>query len=264
MQPSELDSYRIKLSFTERLGINPADTTIKGDNQMSNSPNMKTNLCWAIVIAMTSIAGCKMSVTPELYLTDLRDVAVNGTEGLSVPTTLSFQIPSSSQCEKYTAQFTELMGSSFTGFTAKGCEDRGMESYLMANVSLPLFSSGEAWQEVKSLFGIGALLSEGEEEISVFMALDLGEYAALSERVKSEFYQELELESSTIKFVINNDSRKTESFNVGGCFLNAEPVTFFKEFTLERRQRVDVKLSDVRVAYLAKHGSIMLMTMPVE
>ena len=235
---------------------------------MSNSPNMKpktlfTYLYWAIFIAMTGTAGCKMSVTPELYLTDLRDVAVNGTKGLSVPTTLSFQIPSSSQCEKYTAQITELMGSSFTDFTTKGCEDRGMESYLMANVSLPLIHSEEVWQEVKSLFGVVAYL--GEESIMVVLRLDMTEYSALSERMKSEFYQELELESSTIKYVINNDSRETGIVNVDDdCFLNAEPVVFAQELTLERRQKADVKLSDVKVAYLAKYGYAMLMYIPVE
>ena len=105
----------------------------------------------------------------------------NGTEGVSVPTTLSFEIPSSSQCEKYTAQITELMGSSFSEFTAKGCEDRGMDSYLMANVSLPLIRSEEVWKEVKSLFAIIAVV--GDKNITVFMALDLTEYAALSDRV---------------------------------------------------------------------------------
>ena len=100
MQPSELDGYCIERPFTEWPGIDPADTTIKGENQMSNSPNVKTKtlftyLCWAIFIAMTGITGCKMSVIPELYLTDLHDVAVNRTEGVSVPTTLLFQIPSS-------------------------------------------------------------------------------------------------------------------------------------------------------------------------
>ena len=221
-----------------------------------------TYLYWAISIAMTGIAGCKMSVAPELYLTDLRDVAVNGTKGVSVPTTLSFEIPSSSQCKEYTAQITELMGRSFTGFTAKGCEDRGMDSYLMANVSLPLIHSEEAWKEVESLFGIIAVV--GEEHITVSMALDLTEYAALSDRVRSEFFQELELESSTMEYVISNDSRETESFRIAGSFLNAEPVVFTEKFTLERRQKADVKLSDVRMAYLAKHGYVMLMDMPVE
>ena len=247
--------------------IQPADTTIEGENQMSNSPSVKTKtlftyLCSAIFIAMTGIAGCKMSVTPELYLTDLRDVAVNGTEGMSVPTTLSFQIPSSSECEKYTAQFTKLIGRSFTGFTAKGCENQGMESYLIANVSLPLLHSDEAWLEVESLFAIVALADE--DRINVLIALDQAEFAALSERVKSEFYQDLELESSTIKYVLNNDSRETESFHISGCFLNAEPVPYYQEFTIEHRQRVDVKLSDVRVAFLAKKGYVSLMGMPLE
>ena len=137
-----------------------------------------------------------------------------------------------------------------------------MESYLMANVSLPLVNSNEAWQEVESLFGIVLLAKEGE--ISAYMALDRGKYAVLSERMKSELYQELELESSTIKYVLNNDSRKTESFKISDCFLNAEPVAYYKEFTIEHRQRVDVKLSDVQVAYLAKQGAIRLMVMPVE
>ena len=233
---------------------------------MSNSPNVKTKtlftyLCWAIFIVMTGIAGCKISVTPELYLTDLRDVAVNRTKGVSVPATFSFQIPSSSECEKYTAQFTKLIGRSFTGFTAKGCEDQGMESYLMANVSLPLVSHMDDWREAKSLFGIAVI--SFQEEIEVFMLLDQKEYAALSERVKSEFYQDLELESSTIKYVINNDSQKTERFTISDCFVNAEPVEA-NDFSIERRQRVDVQFSDVKVASLVKTGLTKMTRILVE
>ena len=221
-----------------------------------------TCLWWATAIAVTTISGCKMSITPELYLTDLRDVAVNSTEGVPVPTTLSFEIPSASQCEKYTAQITELMGSSFPGFTTKGCKDKGMDSYLMANASLPLVHSEEAWKELESLFGIIAIA--GEEEITVFMVLDLAEYTALSDRMESEFFQELKIESSTLEYIISNDSREAESFLISGSFLNAEPVVFTKEFTLERRQKVDVRLSDVRIAYLAKHGYVTLMHIPVK
>ena len=82
--------------------------------------------------------------------------------------------------------------------------------------------------------------------------------------MKSEFYQDLELESSTIKYVINNDSQKTKSFTISHCFLNAEPVDNSEEFSIERRQRVDVQLSDVQVASLVKDGMTILMTMPVE
>lgn len=214
------------------------------------------------VAVFTFVCGCKLSVSPELYLTDLRDVAVNGTTGVSVPTTLAFEIPTSSECEEYTAQITDLMGGSFPEFAAKGCEDKGMDSYLMANASLPLVPSEEAWKQANSLFGI--LASAGEEHITVFMALDLEEYAAVSDKVESEFFQDLELENSTLKFEVNNDGRETMGFRVSGAFVNAEPVVFTKEYSLERRQKVDVTLSDVRVAYLAKHGYVMLLDLPLE
>ena len=37
MQPSELDGYRIECPFTERLGIDPANTPTEGDNSMSSN-----------------------------------------------------------------------------------------------------------------------------------------------------------------------------------------------------------------------------------
>ena len=37
MQSSELDGYRIECPFTERLGIDPANTPTEGDNSMSSN-----------------------------------------------------------------------------------------------------------------------------------------------------------------------------------------------------------------------------------
>ncbi len=222
-----------------------------------------------LLVAGAMIAGCKLGVTPDLYLTDLREVAEQGTQGMQVPATLSFQIPSSTECEEYTGKVTALIAGSFSEFATKGCEDRAdepfmVESYLMANASLPLLRTREAFLKQESIFGIVTEAKPQENSILVAMVLNLDRFEALNRRVQGEFFQELELKNSVLEFTISNDGRDEDSFLVAGSFVNAEPAADVREFKLSRRQKADIRLSDVQVAHLARHGQVSLLRLRME
>ncbi len=209
-----------------------------------------------LMIAVLMTVGCKMHIVPELYLTDLRDVAVNKTQNVTVLATLSIEIPSSSECAKYTRQVTQKIGANFVGFTTKGCEDQGMDSYLLANASLPLVHSVEEWNRVKhrSLFGIVSYADEDGDRVGVHIMLDLVAYEDLSDDVN--------IEKSEFGFIVMNDGREADEFHVSGSFVNGVAVPYTREFSVERRGRLDVTISNVKLSYLAKNGTTMLMALP--
>ncbi len=226
-------------------------------SQRPMEPKMKgRNRGLLLMVAVLMTVGCKMHIVPELYLTDLRDVAVNKTRNVTVPATLSVEIPSSSECQKYTRQVTQKIGAHFLGFTTKGCQDQGMDSYLLANVSLPLTHSVEEWNRVKhsSLFGIVSFADEDRNRVGVHIMLDLVVYESLSDDV--------DIEKSAFGFIVMNDGRKADEFQVSGSFVNGVPVPYTEEYSVERRGRLDVTISDVKLSYLAKSGTIMLMALP--
>ncbi len=62
-------------------------------------------------------------------------------------------------------------------------------------------------------------------------------------------------------YTLNNDGGGLGKFNVGGSFVNGEPV-LDGEFELARRQKIDVRLSNLQVAYLVKYGAIAVGYIP--
>ena len=205
----------------------------------------------AAAVAIGVTAGCQINLTADVYTTDLRD-AVAGTEGLTAPATLAFQVPSTDDCDEHAAQISEIMEGVVSDFSPKGCESVEMNSFLLSDTQIPIVASEEAWEESDSLFGLVAL--KKDDHIAVIVAMNLDKYGTLSARMKDKFHQTIDLGSSKISLVLNNDERGDISFGASDVFVNSEPVHGRETYSLQRRQRVEIRLSNVASAYLAKHG----------
>ena len=125
---------------------------------------------------------------------------------------------------------------------------------MKANVSLPLFESTEMWDQVKhrSLFGIWSEISESKPEIEVYIVLNRASYSRLE--------NEVEIENSTFGYTVMNDGGGADTFRLGGSFVNGEPV-LHENFSLERREKMDVTVSNVRLSYLVKKGNLWLISL---
>ena len=163
----------------------------------------------AAAVAIGVTAGCQINLTADVYTTDLRD-AVAGTEGLTAPATLAFQVPSTDDCDEHAAQISEIMEGVVSDFSPKGCESVEMNSFLLSDTQIPIVASEEAWEESDSLFGLVAL--KKDDHIAVIVAMNLDKYGTLSARMKDKFHQTIDLGSSKISLVLNNDERGDISF----------------------------------------------------
>ena len=72
--------------------------------------------------------------------------------------------------------------------------------------------------------------------------------------MKKEFHQTIDLAASKVILILNSDDRGTIRFGVRDVFVNADPVHGEKDFELVRRRKVEIRLSDVATAHLAKVG----------
>ena len=205
----------------------------------------------AAAVAIGVTAGCQINLTADVYTTDLRD-AVAGTEGLTAPATMAFQVPGTDDCDEHAAKISEIMEGVVSDFSPKGCESVEMNSFLLSDTQMPIVASEEAWNESDSLFGLLAL--QEDNHIAVIVVMNLDKYGTLTARMKDKFHQTIDLGSSKISLVLNNDERGDISFGASDVFVNSEPVHGRKMYSLQRRQRAEVRLSDVASAYLAKHG----------
>ena len=209
---------------------------------------------FAITIVCLAIAGCKMNVEAELYSSDLRQV-VSGTEGLTTSATLALPIASVDECEDSTSKIRAIMAGVVDDFTPKGCERQEMESFLMAEIQIPLVGSDTAWSTSNSLLGI---LGNEEENGSIraFARLNVDKFSILKQRVRDEFFQDLELRESKFVIILNNDERGDITFSAQGVFVNGNPMPIIsnQNHELKRRHRADIRLSNVAMAYLEKNG----------
>ena len=205
----------------------------------------------AAAVAIGVTAGCQINLTADVYTTDLRD-AVAGTEGLTAPATLAFQVPGTDDCDEHAAKISEIMEGVVSDFSPKGCESVEMNSFLLSDTQMPIVASEEAWEESDSLFSLVAL--KKDDHIAVIVAMNLDKYGTLTARMKDKFHQTIDLGSSKISLVLNNDERGDISFGASDVFVNSEPVHGRETYSLQRRQRVEIRLSNVASAYLAKHG----------
>ena len=217
---------------------------------------MKRFLCAVmLVFAVIVISGCKLDVTQEVYSSELRDVALNATSGLMIPMKMAIEIPSTQDCDEYKADVSEVLKGLFHSFSPKGCEKVETDSWLIVDTQIPLTHNEETWHELDSLFG---LLSEPEilgDNIFVLAMLNLDKYALLNRRMNDKFFQSINLTDSKIIVILNNDERESLYFHTVGVFVNNYPENQGIWHSLNRSQRVEIRLSNVGAGSLARVGS---------
>ena len=201
---------------------------------------------------MLAIAGCKMHMEADMYSSDIR-LASEGENGMTTPATLFLPITSENECVEQTEKISAMLLGLVDTFQPKGCESQGMESYMLANMQLPVINSTAAWEEAESLFGFIARQPEGSEAIDVLIVMNTETYETLQDRVRAEYFQELDLGESTFTVVVNNDERADMAVLVENAFANGIPV-LDTEYTVPRRGQITVRLSDVSVNFLGKNG----------
>ena len=211
-----------------------------------------------VCLAMTLLAGCEIEMETDLYSSDLRSVS-GGETGLTTPATLALPISSVDDCAEDTQKIVKIMEGMIASFEPKGCERKDMNSFMMSVVQIPIVDSMDNWASSDELFGIVAQSdTEDADRINVFLVMNLDRYDILSDRVKDEFYQSLDLGDSTISVVLNNDERNDIQFSVQYAFVQGQPVRVATD-SLRRRGQVTIELSNVSVALLEKNGTSMVL-----
>ena len=214
----------------------------------------KTNFSVLLALVFAILSGCKMELVTDLYSSDLRATA-SGEEGLTTPATLALPISTEDKCEEETAKIVAIMQGIVDPFEPKGCTRKNMDSFMLADLKIPILDAMADWEQTDALFGIVSQRdAEKADHINVFIMMDLERYRILAERVRDEFYQSLELDQSSVSIVLNNDEREDASIRVEHAFVQGAPVLSHTD-TIGRREQIEINFSNVSVAFLGRHGS---------
>ena len=215
-------------------------------------------LMFVVAILVIIVTGCKLDMISEVYVTDLIEV-VTGEARLTTPATISFEIPSAEECNKYSSQVMTVMRGMMREFTPKECKNVDMNSYLIAEAKMPFVHDATTWSQSDSLFGI--LVTTSELNLSMTLRMNTQKYNTVNQRMKDEFHQGLNLTDSKITLVLVNDEREPIEYHAQAAFINNQPIVKSESFRLERRQKATIRLSNVSAAYLAMHGSVPFLTL---
>lgn len=197
------------------------------------------------------LVGCKTNVTVDLHFTDLDSVAASGDENRAARVVMAIQIPSDSECDKYTAKAVQAMAGVVKDFTPKGCTSKRKESYLLGEVQAPMVAG---WKAPNALFRIVVTPQW------VWVAIDMDKFKAVSDRMGKEFHQALKAGESTVTIMLHNDGRQAQKYGVMGALVDGQPVVGFGDFELKRHARAKVELSNVASLTLAKGGRVPVLT----
>ena len=232
---------------------------------------MMTRLMIVVAGLAVMLSGCKMNVTPELYLSDLRDVVENATEGLTTPAAIAVQVPSTEKCDEYTAKIGDVLTGILESYEARGCTSEDMNSWLNLEAQVPIMHGtkvGQGGMVDPSLDLFGVFVSpivEGrfEGKVGACLYVNLEKYRLLNERMSDAFHQKIDLADSTMGMLLNNDEREPVKFSVGGTFLNGAPVYKWEQFSLERRRSAELEVSDVGAASLEAEGGVCPLVLAI-
>ena len=223
---------------------------------------MKIKEWLLILLILTTTSACKIDMNTDIYLRDIKDVALNNSEGLHTSGVLKVGVPNCKNKEKL-SEVTGLLKDYFLNVSEKTCE-AGMESSLTIGVDIPIINSTQGWtSKTSSTTALVTNKSKDGSSILVDFALNKTKFANLNSAIQSKFFDKLSFDESTVSFSVNNDSRQDEEAIISDAFVDGRPVIHAKSFKLARRNKIDVEPSNVRRISFSENGFMPVLEIPI-
>ena len=201
------------------------------------------------------VAGCDIKSTTDIYLADLLEVAETGT-AIETSSQLMVEISSSSECEETTGKLLPMLQGTFgDSVIGKGCHDEGMSSYITFELKVPIHQE-TLEREGDSTLAI--VISKRDGWHGIQMKVNVMRMDNLARMISDEFYQSVDFSTAKVSLNLSNDLRQSVTIRLRDTFVNGEPIQEYKDFTLDRRDQLDVLLSNVGAAMAFGEGESAL------
>ena len=199
----------------------------------------------------------------DIYLRDIKDVALDNAEGLITSGVLKVGVPDCNNKEQI-SEVTSLLSDYFLNVSEKSCE-AGMGALITMGIDIPIINSIKDWSlKTSSTTALLTKFSKADSSIYVVFALNKAKFENLNSAVQTKFFDKLNLDESAVSFSVRNDGRKNEVAVISGSFVDGKPVMFPTNFTLARRNKIDVTQSDVRRNSFSEGGKMPVLQIPIQ
>lgn len=76
--------------------------------------------------------------------------------------------------------------------------------------------------------------------------------------MQENFWQQLSFSDFTLQLRLINDTRETVTASVYSLYANQQPVLFLEDYSLARRDMLELRLSDVMRDYAYEEGFVLI------
>lgn len=203
---------------------------------------MKKTLLLLMLVSLL-LAACEFDITTDLYLQDIMDVQETG-ETLFVNATLALDFGGGDEERKQ--QVVDILEEQLYQIESVREEERNYSTYLVVDYKIPIVYAEDVegiynHDEVGNHIFTFALAADN----SLNVAFNTPRFEALSDQLYDEFYQELSFEDFSMHLYLRNDLRGSADVTLLSVYANSVPVPYSSTFTLERRDEIELKFSDV-------------------
>lgn len=201
-------------------------------------------------IALLSLAACNSVMSVDIYIADL--VELEAGENLTTRALFGLYLPSQDDCAEYRQDYQNIFRKSkgFQDMEYVRCYSVEYDDFVEFAMDIPLRMGDPA-----------AAAMEGPIEVVVHSEVESGTRGLylrsnpealcdLDELVLDKFYTRLDLSEVSPRITITNDLRQSQTLVFSHLFVDGDPVLDPAAFELERRDVVNIALSDVMSAWI--------------
>lgn len=199
-----------------------------------------------LVSAVSVLSACNARISSEIYLADIDELS----DGETMTTEVLIGLPVSGEDDcaekkrRYSAVFRKSTG--FKDMEYVSCDG----DFADYSLDVPLRMVEPFRSSMQDTFEI-VRHDDGESGYrQLYLRSKPSALCNLNKLIRDEFYQSLDLTEVSPRIYIENDLRETQTLILNHVFVNGAPVIEPTEFTLSRRDSVDVSLSDVTSAWV--------------
>ena len=209
----------------------------------------------ALLLLMLLLTGCGGEIVTDLYVQDILDVVTGEEESLLTTATITLESPG----EESNEQLMSLIDQNFRDAGNFRPTSGDFSNYITVDVKVPvvLLDNHEDLLVKEDSMGIVVMdLEDGAYGFGLVLnSYKLDEmFSALGEELW--FSVGIEDFSFTVKLI--NDLREAISVMLHGVYANNIPLAYEEIFEMERRDIIDIRLSDVLRDYAYEEWMVLL------
>lgn len=199
-----------------------------------------------LVLAVLVLSACNARISSEIYLADIDELS--GEDSMTTEVLIGLPVSGEDDCaekkRRYSAVFRKSTG--FKSMEYVSCDG----DFADYSLDVPLRMTDPYRSPMQDTFEIVRHDDSESGNHRLYLRSKPTALCNLNKLIRDEFYQSLDLTEVSPRIYIENDLRETQTLILNQVFVNGAPVIEPTEFALDRRDSVDVSLSDVTAAWV--------------